>query len=366
MERERLIQVFFFGFLAVMAYELYELLAPFLMPIAWAILLAFMVHPASLELRKYVKSHTLTAAIITIVVATGVILPAIWLSEHLVIEAQNLYTQANEFVKNGGVKQINEWIQNPPYFGWLVRRFTGGRRFDLNTEVPKFFVQGAQGTSEYLIKNLTGVAKNVVSFVIDFTIVLMIFFYLLRDGEDYYASLRELTPLHDDDKAAVYDTLSSTLSAVMRGLLLTALIQGLAIGLGLLVTGVPYWAFLAVVSAACGLLPFGGTAIVWIPAVLYLGYFSSWTIAIVLAVWCGIWVAIIDNFIKPLAMRHGTGLPTIALFFGLAGGLEVYGPIGIFAGPAIISVFASLLQVYRENYTREHKPPPPRRVSGGD
>jgi predicted PurR-regulated permease PerM len=100
--------------------------------------------------------------------------------------------------------------------------------------------------------------------------------------------------------------------------------------------------------------------------VLYLGYFSSWTIAIVLAVWCGIWVAIIDNFIKPLAMRHGTGLPTIALFFGLAGGLEVYGPIGIFAGPAIISVFASLLQVYRENYTREHKPPPPRRVSGGD
>ena len=130
----------------------------------------------------------------------------------------------------------------------------------------------------------------------------------------------------------MYDTLSSTLSAVMRGLLLTALIQGVAIGLGLLVTGVPYWAFLAVVSAACGLLPFGGTAIVWVPAVLYLGYFSSWTIAIVLAIWCVIWVAIIDNFIKPLAMRHGTGLPTIALFFGLAGGLEVYGPIGIFAG----------------------------------
>ena len=119
----------------------------------------------------------------------------------------------------------------------LIRRFTGGRHFDLNTDVPKFFVQGAQGTSEYLIKNLTGVAKNLVSMVIDFSIVLMIFFYLLRDGEDYYHSLRELTPLHDEDKAEVYDTLTSTLSAVMRGLLLTALIQGVAIGLGLLVTG---------------------------------------------------------------------------------------------------------------------------------
>jgi predicted PurR-regulated permease PerM len=365
MDRERIIQVFFFGFLALMAYELYALLSPFLMPIAWAILLAFMVHPAALELRKYVKSRTLTAAIITIVVATGVILPAIWLSERLVIEAQNLYVQANEFVKNGGVKQINGWIQNPPYFGSLVRRFTGGRRFDLNTEVPKFFVQGAQGTSEFLVKNLTGVAKNVASFVIDFTIVLMIFFYLLRDGEDYYQSLRELTPMHEDDKAAVYGTLTSTLSAVIRGLLLTALIQGVAIGLGLLVTGVPYWAFLAVLSAACGLLPFGGTALVWGPAVLYLGYFSTWTMAIVLAVWSLIWIAVIDNFIKPLAMRHGTGLPTIALFFGLAGGLEAYGPIGIFAGPAIISVFASLLQVYRRTYASEHKSTS-RRASRGD
>ncbi len=365
MDRERLIQVFFFGFLALMAYELYALLAPFLMPIAWAILLAFMVHPVQLELRKYVASRTLTAVIITIVVATGVILPAIWLSERLVIEAQTLYVQANEFVKNGGINKVNDWIQNPPYFGWLVKRFTGGKHFDLNTDVPKFFVQGAQGTSEYLIKNLTGVAKNIVSMVIDFSIVLMIFFYLLRDGEDYYHSLRELTPLHDEDKAEVYDTLTSTLSAVMRGLLLTALIQGVAIGLGLLVTGVPYWAFLAVLTAACGLLPFGGTAIVWIPAVLYLGYFSGWTIAIVLAIWCVLWVAIIDNFIKPLAMRHGTGLPTIALFFGLAGGLEAYGPIGIFAGPAIISVFASLLHVYRETYTRGHKPLP-RRASRGD
>jgi predicted PurR-regulated permease PerM len=365
MDRERIIQIFFFGFLALMAYELYALLTPFLMPIAWAILLAFMVHPVQLELRKYIKSRTLTAVIITIVVATGVILPAIWLSERLVIEAQTLYIQANDFVKNGGIKQVNDWIQNPPYFGWMVKRFTGGRRFDLNTEVPKFFVQGAQGTSEFLLKNLTGVAKNVVSMVINFTIVLMIFFYLLRDGEDYYQSLRELTPLHDDDKAVVYDTLTSTLSAVMRGLLLTALIQGVAIGLGLLVTGVPYWAFLAVVTAACGLLPFGGTALVWVPAVLYLGYFSSWTAAIMLAAWCTLWVAIIDNFIKPLAMRHGTGLPTIALFFGLAGGLEVYGPIGIFAGPAIISVFASLIQVYRETYAAERKPPP-RRVSRGD
>jgi len=361
-DRERIIQVFFFGFLALMAYELYALLSPFLMSIAWAILLAFMAHPAQLELRKFIKSRTWTAVIITIAVATGVIWPAIWLSAKLANEAQTLIAQANDFVKNGGMARVNDFMQSSPYLAPILHRY-GGAGVDLNTDGPKLLMQGAQGTSEFLIKNLSGVAKNVVAAIIDFSIVLMVFFYLLRDGEDYYKNLRELTPLHDDDKAVVFDTLTSTLSAVMRGLLLTALMQGFTIGIGLLFTGVPYWAFLAVLSAACGLLPFGGTAIVWGPAVLYLGYFSGWTMAIVLTIWSLFWIAIIDNLIKPLAMRHGTGLPTIALFFGIAGGLEAYGPIGIFAGPAIISVFASLLRVYRRTYAGTRKP---RRAAGGE
>ena len=235
MDRERIIQVFFFGFLAVMAYELYDLLSPFLMPIAWAILLAFMAHPAQLELRKFVKSRTTTAIIITIVVATGVILPAIWLSEKLANEAQTLIAQANDFVKSGGVQRLNDWIQSSPYLAPIMHRYAGGRGFDAN-DAPKLLMQGAQGTSEFLLRNLTGVAKNVVTAIVDFAIILMIFFYLLRDGEDYYRNLRELTPLHDDDKAVVYDTLTSTLSAVMRGLLLNELVQGFAIGIVLLFT----------------------------------------------------------------------------------------------------------------------------------
>jgi predicted PurR-regulated permease PerM len=72
--------------------------------------------------------------------------------------------------------------------------------------------------------------------------------------------------------------------------------------------------------------------------------------AVGLVIWCSVALAIIDNFIKPLAMKHGTGLPTIALFFGILGGLEAYGPLGLFLGPAIMSIFASLLRVYRKEY----------------
>ena len=94
MDRERLVQLFFFGFLALMAYELYELMLPFLTPLAWGILLAFMAHPALIEVEKYVKRRSLSTAIISIVVALVVILPAVWASGRLVVEAQALYAQA--------------------------------------------------------------------------------------------------------------------------------------------------------------------------------------------------------------------------------------------------------------------------------
>jgi predicted PurR-regulated permease PerM len=211
-------------------------------------------------------------------------------------------------------------------------------------------MQSGKITSDYLLAHGSSAASNLAGFFLHFGVALLTFFYLLRDGESYYEGLRSLTPMHEQDKSAIFDTLRATLSSVMRGLMLTAVLDGVTIGLGYLVCGVPYWAVLALLTAAAGLLPFGGTTLVWVPVVIYLGTTSTWVMAIGLAVWSTIALAIIDNFIKPLAMRHGTGLPTLALFFGLAGGIEAYGPIGIFAGPAVIAIFAALLKVYERTY----------------
>src|SRR5260370_37058075 len=106
----------------------------------------------------------------------------------------------------------------------------------------------------------------------------------------------------------------------MRGLMLTAVLQGVSIGIGMMVFGVPYWLFLAIASAAAGLMPIGGTALVWIPAMIYLGFAVSWSAAVGLLICYAIALAVIHNFIKPLAVKHGTGLPTVALFLGVLGG----------------------------------------------
>jgi len=352
MDRERIIVLFFFGFLAAITFELYQVLYPFLTPIAWAILLAFLAHPGLTQLNRLIKSRTSAAIIITLIVALGVILPAVWLSARLLQEAQNIYSEISRVSTAGGLDKVSDWIRHT-HLGASAGAVLARHGIRLEDEILAFWVQGAKLTTAYIIQHGSAVAGNIAILLFHFAVALITFFYLLRDGESYYEALRELTPMHEEDKAAVFDTLRLTLSAVMRGLMLTALLDGVLLGFGYLVAGVPYWAFLAILTAAAGLLPIGGTAIVWIPVVIYLGVGTGWGVAIALAMWAVVTLAVIDNFVKPIAMGHGSGLPTVALFFGLAGGIEAYGPLGIFAGPAVIALFVALLRVYRRAYLRD-------------
>ncbi|HLK11360.1 MAG TPA: AI-2E family transporter [Candidatus Binatia bacterium] len=348
-DRERIVQLFFFGFLAVMAYELYRLVLPFLTPIAWGLLLAFMVHPLQVEVTRLVRSRSLAAALISVAVGVLVVAPSLWMSGRLASEASALYGRVSALAAQGGVQQMHDWLLRERHVAALGRRLAE-RGYDLDEALPRLAMEAAQLTSDYVVKHLTNVARNAVKFVFDLGIALLVFFYALRDGDAWAASLRALTPLHEEDKAAVFESLRGTLSSVMRGLMLSAVLQGATVGLGLLAAGVPYWAFLATLAMALGLLPFGGTALVWIPAAGYLVWAAGWPVAIALAAWCTLAVAVIDNVVKPLAMGHGSGLPTVALFFGVAGGLAAYGPLGLFAGPAIISVLIALLRVFRRTY----------------
>jgi predicted PurR-regulated permease PerM len=354
MDRERIVQVFFFGFLALMAYLLYQLLDPFLMPILWAVLLSFLFHPLMVDTERLVRSRSLASILITLATALIVIIPALWFMVRLAEEAQTLSVAVSGAVSSGGLNKLRDLMTQSAI---AARANAAFARFNirLGDQVPEMAVNGAKIISQYMASHVTGLARNLMSVVWDFFLIIFALFYFLRDGEYYYESLRDLTPLHEDDKRAVFETLSTTLSSVMRGLMVTAALQAIQIGLGLIIFGVPYAAFLSILTAIFGIFPLGGTAWVWVPAAAYLAYADGWTPAIGLVIWCSIAVAVIDNFIKPWAMRHGTELPTVALFFGIMGGLYAYGPIGLFLGPAVISIFASLLKVYRKTYVSTRK-----------
>jgi predicted PurR-regulated permease PerM len=346
MDRERIARIFFFGFLAVMGYQLYLLLSPFMVPIVWAMLLAFIAHPALVDFQRVIKSRTAGALLITAVLALAIAIPTAWLSSELALEATKV--SLSQFVRQGGFAQAGSQALHSDALAsvehWLEHQ---GLRIE---DVRRWMEKASTYLTGYFTANATTLARNLFTFAFDVVIMLLSFFYLLRDGEDYYEFVRTLTPLPDEDKAMVFETLRATLSSTMRGLMLTALLEGVLLCLGYLVTGVPNAVLLGAASGAAGLLPIGGTAIVWIPAVIYLWVTVGWGWAVTLLVWSVIVVGVIDNLLKPLTIGQGSGLPAVALFFGITGGIQVYGPLGLFAGPAVIAVFAALIRVYRRSY----------------
>src|SRR6516225_8652411 len=163
MERERIIQVFFFCFLALMAYELFKLLSPFLVAIVWAILLAFIFHPLMVQTERLVKSHALAATLITMVVALVIILPSIWLGSLLAGEAESLYAMASDLVKSNGLVRLQQQLMSFHFVSDL-NNILGQHGVRIEEEVPKIGVESLKYTSNALLENVSGAAKNLAEF----------------------------------------------------------------------------------------------------------------------------------------------------------------------------------------------------------
>jgi predicted PurR-regulated permease PerM len=154
-------------------------------------------------------------------------------------------------------------------------------------------------------------------------------------------------------KEEIFRQFYETVSAVVQGMVVTAVLQGVFAGIGFVITGVPYSVFLGSLSALASFQPFGGAAIIWLPAALYLGLMGSWGWAIVLIVYGAVFVGMIDNVIKPYIIGERTKLPTLFLFLGILGGLQAYGFLGVFLGPVVLATIMAFVDIYRKEYSHE-------------
>jgi predicted PurR-regulated permease PerM len=138
--------------------------------------------------------------------------------------------------------------------------------------------------------------------------------------------------------------------AVVHGSFVVALVQGLLAGFAYWVAGVPFAALWGVVTAFFALLPVGGSTLVSIPVCLYLFFQGEMLRGFLLLGWCLGVVGTIDNVLKPLLIGNRLGLPVLFLFFGILGGIALFGALGIVLGPVIFALLKALLDLYSEEY----------------
>jgi predicted PurR-regulated permease PerM len=185
--------------------------------------------------------------------------------------------------------------------------------------------------------------------------MLIALFFFFRNGEIYYSEVMDLLPFTQEQKRSFAQKLHDTFVAVINGVFLIALLQGLLTGIGFALFGVPYAVFWGFVAALLALLPVGGAALVWAPGALFLFLTNATMQGALLSIWGVLVISMADNVLKPLIIGRKANIPMFILFLALLGGLQLYGILGLLFGPLVVTLLAAFVQIYRDEYLNQRE-----------
>lgn len=346
-DKAQLFNFFFFGILLFLLYQLLRVLSPFLAPIIVAATFALIFFPLNFWLRKNVfANRTLAAAASTLTTLITLVLPLLIFGWLLFKESRELYPKTNQWITDFSQREFDLRLPD------RVKAYVA-------LDVEEAVTGNIKLLQEKISRSGAGLLKNIFLFLVNFGVMVFALFMLFRDGERFLTWLIDIIPMDQEYKHRVANQLYTTAMAVVRGLLLTAMIQGFIGAFGYWLAGVKSPALLGVLTAFAALIPFVGTSLVWLPLAAGMYFLAGFKTGLFVLLWGAVAVGLTDNIIRPILIGKGAKLPIFLLFLGIFGGLQVYGPIGIFLGPLLISCVIVFLQIYREHKNLPHQGLPP-------
>jgi predicted PurR-regulated permease PerM len=323
------------GGLVLLAATLY-VMRPFLVPIVWAGILAYVTWPLYRAVRRVTRRPRLSAALFTATVALGVGVPVAWLLVALAGEANHLIALTRQWLDAGA--PFPAWVMSRP---WLAERAVEIRDNAIvePTAVIQYATRYASQVSGRLVEVASGLASNVFKFAI--TVLSLFFFYV--DGEGLGAQAGRLARIVFPTAPQVLEHVGSVVRAVVFGLIGTGLVQGLIAGIGFAIFGVPSPVALGAITFVASFVP-AGPLLVWAGAAVWLLLGGHTTGAIGMTVYGLLLISSIDNVLRPILISGGqVPIHFLVVFFGVLGGLASFGMLGLFLGPVLLSVTFALV-----------------------
>lgn len=333
MKRENIELIFFgvvFILVSIVAFLLFK---PFLTTLLLACTFSIVIYPLYKIILDLFKNKRSLASVFTIIISfVFILLPVAFIGERAFFEARDLYIR---FATND-VKEFDIVVD---IIEKSVRNFSPN--FSLNVDKYAEFILG------WLTSNFKDLVFGTISVLVNTILVLIAMFFFLRDGENFIEKLIDLSPMRDSYDREIADKVGLTVTSVIKGTVLIALIQGFLVGLGLFMFSVPNPFLWAAAASLCAFVPGLGTGLVIIPSVIYLFLTGNYPFAIGLSIWGMLLVGTIDNFLGPYLFRAKTKVHPLIMLFSVLGGLSFFGPEGFIFGPVIVSIFISFIHIYK-------------------
>ena len=358
MTKPQLFTAVFFTLLLLLLYQIALMFRPFLFPVLWAALLAHLTYPLHVRLTSFARGREIvSASCLTLLVLALVVIPISMMGVLLAREASTAEQTIREWIASGALQKLPEQLRAWPVIGRFLQEFSGSALLTPDS-LEQGLLASATFLSRFFLDQVGDLLKNVFLLVTDFFLMLFALFFLFKDGKQWLASLQAVIPLDASHKQRIIDRMDQTIRAVVKGIGLTAIVQGLVAGLAYMVLGMPFPVVLTAVTVMLAPLPFGGTALVWGPVAFYFLMVGPLWKALAMSAW-GIGVVVmIDQFLRPWLIGQAAQIPVLFLVFSVLGGLALYGLIGLFVGPVLVSLLMTTIQIYREEYQNAETAPP--------
>ncbi len=333
----RAILALFLGGLLLLSYQV---LHYFFVPVAWAGILAFVTWPVYERIVRVAPGMpNLTALAMTVTLAAAFVAPTVWLIAVLRTEVSAAYALVRGELSLSTL-QLPAFVLQIPWLGEQLQAILDR----LSSDRDALRAEILQWVDPWLGK-IGSLAGGVGPFVANkgFGLLTGLFFY--RDGARLAEQARQILRRFLGYRSHGYvKAVGDTTKAVVYGIVLTALVQGVLAGLGYWVAGLQAPVLLGALTGLIALIPFG-TPFVWGSAGVWLLLTGQTMAGVGLLLWGALVVSSVDNLIRPLVISSATRIPFLLVMFGVLGGLVAFGPVGLFLGPVVLAV---LLGVWQE------------------
>lgn len=311
--------------------------APIAKPIAWALIIGISTMPHHTRLlRRYPDHPGRAAGLMVLAITICFVLPVSGLVITAATNASDWYKQVEHLIatiSKTGATTLSQFPQIDRVMA-LIQSF--------GLDLAGMGAKVASGGSTYILNTATNVARNLFDFLFTLAVALFVLFFIYRDGQKVVEIfLAYLAP--NRPKAERYaGKIQSITTSVTIGTLLTCAMQGILAGLGYWVAGVPAPIFCGTLTAIAALIPVVGTALVWVPLTALVALNGAYLTALLLAIWCAVFVGLSDNAIRPLAIGATGDISVLAVVLGAICGIITMGLLGLILGPVIFAILMSL------------------------
>ena len=339
---DRLATVLSYGALLLLGYLVFRIFAPFLVPLAWAAVLAIFFYPLYEQLVSRMTPNR-AALVSTLAVTFLLIVPALLVLFYTARQGLDASTRLQAALQVHGQGPDQGIVADAE--AWLRNRLPASfQSFDIEGALR----QGIENLGSFMAARVGGLLKNFAAFFVALFLLIFTLFFMFRDGTEVVRVLRHLLPFASDIQREMLKESRELILASVAVALVIAVIQGFLGGVAFAIAGIPTAIFWGVVIAFFSLVPVVGSALVWVPGALWLGFSGHWGKAILIVAICGGVSTVADNLVRPLLLSNRTRLNDLLLFIGVVGGLEVFGLLGLVAGPTILAAAMGVFRVYMD------------------